>query len=206
MTVPLSILDLSPISEGSDAATALRNTVDLAQHAEQWGYQAVLGRRAPLRRGRQLVAPRCSSARSRPPPNTIRVGAAAVQLGHTTAVAVVETFGMLDAFHPGRIDLGVGRSGQRRREAQKQPASRSPQARAAEWRDVDGVVVPPPFDISALDAQHRRLRAHDVGAAAARSGLTGFRRSGRRHPRDARRPLPDRRLRRACRARRAAPA
>ncbi len=39
MTVPLSILDLSPISEGSDAATALRNTVDLAQHAEQWGYK-----------------------------------------------------------------------------------------------------------------------------------------------------------------------
>ena len=39
MTVPLSILDLAPISEGSDAATALRNTVDLAQHAEQWGYK-----------------------------------------------------------------------------------------------------------------------------------------------------------------------
>ena len=49
----------------------------------------------------------------------IRVGAAAVQLGQTTAVAVVESFGMLDAFHPGRIDLGVGRSGQRRREALK---------------------------------------------------------------------------------------
>jgi hypothetical protein len=39
MSVPLSILDLAPISEGCDAAAALRNTVDLAQHAEQWGYQ-----------------------------------------------------------------------------------------------------------------------------------------------------------------------
>ena len=39
MSVPLSILDLAPISEGCDAATALRNTVDLAQHAEQWGYK-----------------------------------------------------------------------------------------------------------------------------------------------------------------------
>ena len=43
MSVPLSILDLAPISDGSDAATALRNTVDLAQHAEQWGYQALSG-------------------------------------------------------------------------------------------------------------------------------------------------------------------
>ena len=59
MTVPLSILDLAPISEGCDAATALRNTVDLAQHAEQWGYQTVLDRRASLRRGRQLVSPPC---------------------------------------------------------------------------------------------------------------------------------------------------
>ena len=61
MTVPdaLSILDLSPISEGGDAATALRNTVDLAQHAEQWGYPPVLARRAPLRRGGELQSPRC---------------------------------------------------------------------------------------------------------------------------------------------------
>ena len=39
MNVPLSVLDLSPISAGSDAATALRNTVDLARHAERWGYR-----------------------------------------------------------------------------------------------------------------------------------------------------------------------
>jgi alkanesulfonate monooxygenase SsuD/methylene tetrahydromethanopterin reductase-like flavin-dependent oxidoreductase (luciferase family) len=39
MNVPLSVLDLAPISEGRDAATALRNTVDLAQHAEEWGFK-----------------------------------------------------------------------------------------------------------------------------------------------------------------------
>ena len=65
----------------------------------------------------------------------IRVGAAAVQLGHTTAVAVVESFGMLDAFYPGRIDLGVGRSGQRRREALKdtavEPKPKPPHANGA---------------------------------------------------------------------------
>jgi alkanesulfonate monooxygenase SsuD/methylene tetrahydromethanopterin reductase-like flavin-dependent oxidoreductase (luciferase family) len=86
----------------------------------------------------------------------IRVGAAAVQLGQTTAVAVVESFGMLEAFHPGRIDLGVGRSGQRRREALNKSTPKPKPPR--EWRDVDGVIVPPPFDMSAL-MRNPRLRA-----------------------------------------------
>ncbi len=123
MTVPLSILDLAPISEGADAATALRNTVDLAQHAEQWGYKrywvaehhfVAVASASPAVLIGQIAAAT----------NRIRVGAAAVQLGQTTAIAVVETFGMLDAFHPGRIDLGVGRSGQRRREALKEIGSK----------------------------------------------------------------------------------
>ncbi len=113
-----------------------------------------------------------------------------MQLGQTTAVAVVESFGMLDAFYPGRIDLGVGRSGQRRREAVKDgdAEARSP-SRRREWRDVDGVVVPPPFDMSAL-MRNPRLRAQDVGAAAARGRRTRLRRAGRRHPGHARRQLP----------------
>ncbi|BBY27771.1 LLM class flavin-dependent oxidoreductase [Mycolicibacterium sediminis] len=148
MTVPLSILDLSPISEGADAATALRNTVDLARHAERWGFSrywvaehhfvAVAGSSPAVLIGH------IASATER-----IHVGAAAVQLGHTTAVATVESFGILDAFHPGRIDLGVGRSGQRRREAnddRKPP----PPARRTEWLEIDGVVVPAPFDIRTL--------------------------------------------------------
>ena len=89
----------------------------------------------------------------------IRVGAAAVQLGQTTAVAVVESFGMLEAFHPGRIDLGVGRSGQRRREAIKDGEAKPKKPKPpTEWRDVDGVIVPPPFDMSAL-MRNPRLRA-----------------------------------------------
>ena len=157
MTVPLSILDLSPISEGSDAATALRNSVDLAQHAEQWGYKrywvaehhfvAVASAQPVVLIGQIAAAT-----------NTIRVGAAAVQLGQTTAIAVVESFGILDAFHPGRIDLGIGRSGQRRREAIKEATSKPKPELPTEWRDVGGVVVPPPFDISAL-MRNPRLRA-----------------------------------------------
>jgi len=120
--VPLNILDLSPISTGADASTALRNTVELAQHAEQWGYKRFWIAEhhfvAAASSSPALLVGQIAAATER-----IRVGAAAVQLGQTTALAVVESFGMLDAFFPGRIDLGVGRSGQRRREAAKDKAS-----------------------------------------------------------------------------------
>lgn len=158
MNVPLSILDLAPISEGCNAATALRNTVDLAQHAEQWGYKRYwiaehhfvsVASSSPA-----VLIGQIAAATDR-----IRVGAAAVQLGQTTAIAVVESFGMLEAFHPGRIDLGVGRSGQRRREALKDGETKPKKPKPPlEWRDVDGVIVPPPFDMSAL-MRNPRLRA-----------------------------------------------
>jgi alkanesulfonate monooxygenase SsuD/methylene tetrahydromethanopterin reductase-like flavin-dependent oxidoreductase (luciferase family) len=149
--VPLSILDLSPISAGSDAATALHNTIELAQHAERWGYQrfwlaehhfVAVASASPAVLIGQIAAAT----------NRIRVGSAAVQLSHTTAAAVVETFGMLDAFYPGRIDLGLGRSAQRRitdPKARSTPKSPDPEP-SREWREVDGVVVPPPFDLRGL--------------------------------------------------------
>ncbi|HME47672.1 LLM class flavin-dependent oxidoreductase [Mycobacterium sp.] len=148
--VPLNILDLSPISTGADASTALRNTVELAQHAEQWGYKRFWIAEhhfvAAASSSPALLVGQIAAATER-----IRVGAAAVQLGQTTSLAVVESFGMLDAFFPGRIDLGVGRSGQRRREAAKDKASgpKPPRPKPA-WRNVDGVAVPPPFDLTAL--------------------------------------------------------
>jgi alkanesulfonate monooxygenase SsuD/methylene tetrahydromethanopterin reductase-like flavin-dependent oxidoreductase (luciferase family) len=153
--IPLSVLDLAPISAGSDAATALRNAVDLAQHAERWGYRrywiaehhfVAVASSSPAVLVGQLAAAT----------EQIRVGTAAVQLGHTTAVAVVEGFGILDAFHPGRIDLGVGRSGHR-----KPPPARptnAPPKPPRERREVDGVVFPLPFDVSAL-MKNPRLRA-----------------------------------------------
>lgn len=155
MTVPLSILDLSPISAGSDVATALHNTVDLARHAEQWGYRrfwlaehhfGAIASSVPA-----VLIGQIAAATS-----TIRVGAAAVQLGQTTAAAVVESFGMLDVFHPGRIDLGIGRSGQRRREAQHaKPKATRPPRPPREWHEIDGVVVPVPFDTRALLSSDR---------------------------------------------------
>jgi alkanesulfonate monooxygenase SsuD/methylene tetrahydromethanopterin reductase-like flavin-dependent oxidoreductase (luciferase family) len=146
--VPLSILDLAPVSAGSDVATALRNTIELAQHAERWGYHrywiaehhfVAVASASPA-----VLIGQIASATNR-----IRVGSGAVQLGNTTAAAVVESFGMLDAFHPGRIDLGLGRSGQRRVGKPKTPRPPRPEP-TREWREVDGVVIPPPFDLRAL--------------------------------------------------------
>jgi alkanesulfonate monooxygenase SsuD/methylene tetrahydromethanopterin reductase-like flavin-dependent oxidoreductase (luciferase family) len=156
MSVPLSILDLAPISQGCDAATALRNTVDLAQHAEQWGYRrfwiaehhfVAVASSSPAVLIGQLAAAT----------HRMHVGAGAVQLGHTTASSVVESFAMLDAFYPGRIDMGVGRSGQRRREAAEKAPSKPKRRPSTEWRDVDGVIVPPPFDMRSIITD--RLRA-----------------------------------------------
>jgi alkanesulfonate monooxygenase SsuD/methylene tetrahydromethanopterin reductase-like flavin-dependent oxidoreductase (luciferase family) len=146
--VPLSILDLAPVSAGSDAATALHNTVELAQRAEQWGFRrfwlaehhfvGVASSATALLIGQVAAAT-----------NRIRVGSAAVQLGYTTPVAVVESFGMLEAFYPGRIDLGVGR-GQRRETGfkPKRPSDKTRPPR--QWREVDGVVIPLPFDLRGL--------------------------------------------------------
>jgi hypothetical protein len=146
--VPLSILDLAPISAGSDAATALRNTIDLAQRAERWGFRRYWMAEHHFV-GVASSAPAVLIGQIAAATNTIHVGAAAVQLGYTTAVAVVESFGMLEAFYPGRIDLGVGRSGQRRSEEHKPKKPREPRPPRV-WHEIDGVVVPTPFDLRGL--------------------------------------------------------
>ncbi len=147
--VPLSILDLVPISAGSDAATALNNTIELAQHAERWGFHrfwvaehhfVAVAAASPAVLIGQIAAAT----------NRIRVGSAAVQLSHTTAAAVVESFGMLDVFYPGRIDLGLGRSAQRRIDPKAPPRRPRKPEPPRDWREVDGVVIPPPFDLRGL--------------------------------------------------------
>ncbi|MEG8177155.1 LLM class flavin-dependent oxidoreductase [Nocardia terpenica] len=143
MTVPLSVLDLSPISAGSTPQQALRNTLDLARHAEAWGYRRYWVAehhfvQVASSATSTLIALIAAATR------TIRVGSAAVQLGHHTSASVVEAFGTIDALYPGRLDLGLGRSAHRAaqlRSAGVPPVS--PPPRPTEVRD--GVVIPPPF-------------------------------------------------------------
>ena len=83
--------------------------------------------------------------------STIRLGSGAVQMGHRTALATVEEFGLLDALHPGRFDLGLGRSGGKPREA-KAPAlvGGGAAATVVDGRTPNGLLIPPRFDIRPL--------------------------------------------------------
>jgi alkanesulfonate monooxygenase SsuD/methylene tetrahydromethanopterin reductase-like flavin-dependent oxidoreductase (luciferase family) len=108
--VPLAVLDLVPISSGSTAAQALRNSIDLAQAAERLGYARYWFAEHHLNPGVAGTSPAVVLALTAAATSTIRIGSGAVQMGHRTALSTVEEFGLIDALHPGRLDLGLGRS------------------------------------------------------------------------------------------------
>ncbi|GAA4735111.1 LLM class flavin-dependent oxidoreductase [Phytohabitans rumicis] len=148
---PLSILDLAPVLSGGTPAQALRNTIDLAQQAEQAGYRRYWLAEHHFAPGVASSATAVLIGLVAAATSRIRVGSGAVQLGHQTAVSVVEQFGTLDAFHPGRIDLGLGRSGQRKAQALAAPPVFEPKPA----RVVDGLLVPPAFNFLPLLASPR---------------------------------------------------
>ena len=120
---PLSILDLAPVVEGSTPTAALRNTLDLARRAEDLGYLRYWVAEHHFAPGVASSSPAVLIAAIAAVTSRIRVGAGAVQLGHQTAAAVAEAFGTLSGLYPGRIDLGLGRSGQKREEAAREQAA-----------------------------------------------------------------------------------
>src|SRR3989475_10325257 len=108
--IPFSVLDLSPIAEGSTASDALRNSVELAQHAERLG-----SRRYWLAEHHNM--PGIASAATAvvigfvaAGTSTIRVGAGGVMLPNHSPLVIAEQFGTLESLYPGRIDLGLGRA------------------------------------------------------------------------------------------------
>ena len=117
---PLAVLDLVPISSGSTAAQALRNSIDLAQ-ARSGSATPATGSPSTTSIPGWPVPPRPScSALTAAATSTIRIGSGAVQMGHRTALSVVEEFGLIDALHPGRLDLGLGRSAGRPKQGEGQ--------------------------------------------------------------------------------------
>jgi len=108
--VPLSVLDLSPIVEGRDAAHALRNTVDLARHAERWGFRRYWLAEHHNMPGIASAATSIVIAHVANATTTIRVGAGGIMLPNHSPLAIAEQFGTLESLFPGRIDLGLGRA------------------------------------------------------------------------------------------------
>jgi luciferase family oxidoreductase group 1 len=108
--VPLSVLDLSPILEGGDAAQALRNTLDLARHAERWGYRRYWLAEHHNMPGIASAATSIVIAHVAGGTSTIRVGAGGIMLPNHSPLAIAEQFGTLESLFPGRIDLALGRA------------------------------------------------------------------------------------------------
>lgn len=108
--IPFSFLDLCPITEGGSAAATFAYTVDLAQHAERWGFNRYWmaehhGMAGIASAATAVLIGHVAGATSR-----IRVGAGGIMLPNHSPLVIAEQFGTLEALYPGRIDLGLGRA------------------------------------------------------------------------------------------------
>jgi luciferase family oxidoreductase group 1 len=108
--IPLSVLDLSPVAEGSDAGQALRNSIDLARHVEALGYRRYWMAEHHNMPGIASAATSVALAHVAVATRTIRIGAGGIMLPNHAPLLIAEQFGTLAALHPGRIDLGLGRA------------------------------------------------------------------------------------------------
>ena len=108
--IPLSVLDLAPIVQGSTAATALGNSLDLARHVEEWGYRRFWLAEHHGMPGVASAATAVVIAHIAGGTSTIRVGAGGIMLPNHSPLVIAEQFGTLESLFPRRIDLGLGRA------------------------------------------------------------------------------------------------
>jgi luciferase family oxidoreductase group 1 len=108
--IPFSILDLSPIPQGASAAAALRNSRDLAQHAEAWGYSRFWLAEHHNMPGIASAATSVVIGHVAGGTKTIRVGSGGIMLPNHSPLVIAEQFGTLASLYPDRIDLGLGRA------------------------------------------------------------------------------------------------
>jgi luciferase family oxidoreductase group 1 len=108
--IPFSVLDLSPIVQGSDVGQSLRNTLDLARHAEAWGYRRYWLAEHHNMPGIASAATAVVIGHVAGGTATIRVGAGGVMLPNHAPLVIAEQFGTLASLYPSRIDLGLGRA------------------------------------------------------------------------------------------------
>ena len=108
--IPFSVLDLSPILEGGDAAQSFRNTLDLAKNVERFGYRRYWLAEHHNTQGVASAATSVLIAHVAGGTTTIRVGAGGIMLPNHAPLMIAEQFGTLESLFPGRIDLGLGRA------------------------------------------------------------------------------------------------
>src|ERR1700731_3645977 len=150
-----SVLDLAPVVQGATPADALRNSLDLAQHAEKWGYKRFWLAEHHNMPGIASAATSIVIAHIAGGTKTIRVGSGGIMLPNHSPLVVAEQFGTLASLFPGRIDLGLGRA----------PGTDQTTARALR-RDVASTSDNFPQDVEELQsyfepaAPDQRIRAY----------------------------------------------
>ena len=110
MKIPLSVLDLAPIAEGSTPREALQRSLDLARHAERLGYRRIWVAEHHNMTGIASAATSVVIGHLAGGTSSIRVGAGGIMLPNHAPLVIAEQFGTLEALYPGRIDLGLGRA------------------------------------------------------------------------------------------------
>jgi luciferase family oxidoreductase group 1 len=108
--IPFSVLDRAPINQGSDAAHAFRNSLDLAQHAERWNYKRFWLAEHHNMPGIASAATAVVIGYIAGGTRTIRVGSGGIMLPNHAPLVIAEKIGTLESLHEGRIDLGLGRA------------------------------------------------------------------------------------------------
>ena len=108
--IPYSLLDLAPITRGGDAAQAFRNSLDLARHAERWGYTRFWLAEHHNMTGIASAATSVVIGHIASGTTAIRVGSGGVMLPNHSPLVIAEQFGTLESLYPGRVDLGLGRA------------------------------------------------------------------------------------------------
>jgi luciferase family oxidoreductase group 1 len=139
--IPFSVLDLAPIAAGATPADAFRNSLELAQHAEEWGYRRFWLAEHHNLPGIASAATAVVIGHVAGGTKTIRVGAGGVMLPNHAPLVIAEQFGTLASLYPGRIDLGLGRA----------PGTDVPTTRALR-RDSKSTSIDFPRDVQELQS------------------------------------------------------
>jgi luciferase family oxidoreductase group 1 len=159
--VPISILDLAPIVQGGTAAQALNRALDLAQHAERWGYRRYWLAEHHNMPGIASAATALAIAHVAAGTSSIRVGSGGVMLPNHAPLVIAEQFGTLESLFPGRIDLGLGRA----------PGTDQATARALRRGHADSADSFPQ-DVMELQAYFRPLKQGQAVQAVPGAGLS----------------------------------